>query len=90
MHRTRARLWALALGALLMPVGLTAQQNTYTLTGRIRDAETNGPLVGVQVAIRGTRFGGLTNNQGVYSVLAQVAPGSYEVQAQMIGRETSS
>ena len=90
MCRRFARAWALALGMLLLPFGLSAQQGAYTVTGRVRDAETGGPLAGVQVSIRGTRFGALTNNTGNYTILAQVAPGSYDVQAQMIGRETAT
>lgn len=65
-----------------------AQQTTYTITGRALDADGGAPLPGVQVVVRGTRFGGITNAEGTYSVLAQLARGTYVVEATMIGRET--
>src|SRR5687768_897484 len=79
----------LAFG-MLLPFTASAQQSTYTIAGRVRDAESGAALVGVQVSVRGTRFGALTNNQGAYSILAQLPPGSYQVDAQMIGRETQT
>jgi TonB-dependent starch-binding outer membrane protein SusC len=65
-----------------------AQQTAYTITGRTVDADGGAPLVGVQVSVRGTRFGGLTDAEGRYSVLAQLTPGTYTVEAVNIGRET--
>src|SRR5688500_4419457 len=80
----------LATAALCWVVPLQAQQTSYTITGRARDADAGGPLPGVQVLIRGTRFGALSNSAGVYTVLAQLAPGAYVLEAQMIGRETQT
>ncbi len=61
---------------LLVSMGLTlfaapalAQQKT--VTGRVT-AEQGGPLAGVSVVIRGTRTGTLTNNDGNYSIRADV------------------
>ncbi len=87
--RSWRRFSALVLGLLVFSADpMSAQQTTYTITGRALDDQSNAPLAGVQVSVRGTRFGGLTNAQGRYSILAQVAPGTYEVEVQMIGRET--
>jgi TonB-linked SusC/RagA family outer membrane protein len=84
------RLYALVLGLLVLAAGPADAQQTYTITGRILDDVANSPLTGAQVSIRGTRFGGLTNAQGRYTILAQLAPGTYTVEAQMIGRQTTT
>ena len=87
--RNRRWLLALVLGLLAVAnVPANAQQATYTITGRALDDVSNAPLVGVQVSIQGTRFGGLTNAQGRYSIVAQLPAGQYRVEAQMIGRQT--
>jgi TonB-linked SusC/RagA family outer membrane protein len=87
--RNWRRFAALVLGLLVLAAGpLSAQQTTYTISGRALDETSNAPLAGVQVSVRGTRFGALTNAQGRYSVLAQLAPGNYTLELQMIGRET--
>lgn len=75
------------LASVVMATSATAQQASYTITGSVRAAEGGAPIPGVQVVVRGTRFGGLTNAQGVYSIVAQLNPGSYVVEATMIGRE---
>jgi TonB-dependent starch-binding outer membrane protein SusC len=75
------------LGTALGAIPAMAQQTTYTITGRARDAEAGAPIAGVQVVIRGTRFGGISNAEGVYSIIANLTPGSYVVEATMLGRE---
>ena len=75
------------LGSALDAIPAMAQQATYTITGRARDAEAGAPIAGVQVVIRGTRFGGISNADGVYSIIANLNPGSYVVEATMLGRE---
>ncbi|HEY0671529.1 MAG TPA: SusC/RagA family TonB-linked outer membrane protein [Longimicrobiales bacterium] len=83
------RFTALVLGWLVLAAApVIAQQTTYTITGRVLDEASNGPLAGVQVLVRGTRYGGLTNAQGRYSIVAQLTPGTYTIESQMIGRET--
>jgi TonB-dependent SusC/RagA subfamily outer membrane receptor len=83
----RSRVLWVAAVALCLAAPLAAQQVTYTITGRVLDAETGNPLTGVQVLVRGTRFGGLSDSRGAYTVLGQLTPGSYTIEAQMIGRE---
>src|SRR5688572_28548584 len=89
IRRSLLLVWLAATGLCLV-VPLQAQQTAYTVTGRVRDADTGGPLAGVQIVIRGTRFGALSNSAGVYTLLAQLAQGSYTLEAQMIGRETQT
>ena len=90
MHRFRGMLGFVvaALSVLAITTSALAQQATYTVTGRVRDAEGGAPLPSVQVVIQGTRYGVLTNEQGSYTILAQLSPGTYTVEAQSIGRET--
>lgn len=39
------------------------------ISGIVKDAETNNPLLGASVVIRGTRTGVATNLQGEFSIL---------------------
>ena len=60
-----------AVAALALP--LSAQQS-YTLQGQVVDATTQQPLPSVQVILRGTSAGALTNAEGRYTITAR-APG---------------
>ncbi|MGH7460624.1 MAG: TonB-dependent receptor domain-containing protein [Longimicrobiales bacterium] len=80
---------AAAFGSLTRVVD-AQEPTTYTINGRVRDAETGSPLVGVQLLIRGTRNGALSDARGVFSIIGQLAAGSYVLEAQMIGRETAT
>ena len=57
---------------------------TGKIAGRIVDAETNAPLVGVNVMIEGTTMGAATDINGYYVIL-NVPVGLYRVQASMMG-----
>src|SRR5437899_8558379 len=54
-----------------------------SLTGRVTDT-TGASLAGVRVSVVGTRFGAVTGPGGRY-VIAEVPPGTYRVQARLIG-----
>src|SRR5216110_2531420 len=54
-----------------------------TLTGRVTDT-TGAALAGVRVSVVGTRFGAVTGPGGRYAI-ADVPPGTYRVQARLIG-----
>lgn len=84
-----SRILVMLIAATRFMVGaeLSGQSGAYTLTGRARE-EGGTPLAGVQISIRGTRFGGLTDQNGVFSFAAQLSPGTYTVEATMIGRES--
>lgn len=43
------------------------------ISGIVKDAETNNPLLGASVVIRGTRTGVATNLQGEFSILTHPA-----------------
>ena len=85
----RRRLIPLVLGMLILAaLPVSAQQTSYTITGRTLDEVSQAPVSGAQVLVRGTQFGGLSNQDGRYTIQARLAPGSYTLEVQMIGRET--
>ena len=69
--------------ALLTPLGLMAQGTTGTVTGVIT-SDTRQPLAGVQVSIQGTRLGGLTGEDGRYTI-QQVPAGQHVILTTYIG-----
>ena len=88
--KNAAAMFALLCGTLLgmVPNAASAQQPSYTITGRVIDAQGGAPLPSVQVTIAGTRFGTLTNTEGRYSFVAQLPAGGYTLEVSSIGRET--
>src|SRR5437870_3989656 len=54
-----------------------------SLMGRVTDT-TGAALAGVRVSVVGTRFGAVTGPDGRYAI-AEVPPGTYRVQARLIG-----
>jgi len=71
--------------ALAPPRSVSAQQ-TGTITGVVRTQESGAPLRDARVTIAGTRFNARTDSAGQYTIAA-VPPGTYHVQAQIIGYE---
>ncbi|UCE07474.1 MAG: TonB-dependent receptor, partial [bacterium] len=77
--------FSLAVLVLLLVVVSSVQAGTTgKITGRVVDQETNEPLAGVNVVIKGTTMGAATGINGQYFIL-NVPPGSYTLSAQMIG-----
>ncbi|HUF70333.1 MAG TPA: SusC/RagA family TonB-linked outer membrane protein [Longimicrobiales bacterium] len=84
MMRTRM-LRSTVLGSLYLVLALPlAAQQTGRVQGRVIDAATNRPLVGVQVFIPPTGIGNLTDSDGRY-LLQSVPAGTHSVTAQRIG-----
>ena len=54
-----------------------------SLTGRVTDT-TGASLAGVRISVVGTRFGAVTGPDGRYAIAA-VPPGTYRLQARLIG-----
>lgn len=58
------------------------------IAGRVLDAATGEPLIGVNVIIEGTTQGGQTDVDGYYTII-RLRPGTYRVQASFIGFATT-
>ncbi|HEY9165515.1 MAG TPA: TonB-dependent receptor [Candidatus Kryptonia bacterium] len=71
------------LTVALLSVDLFAG-TTGKIAGRVVDAKTKEPLIGVNVLIVGTSMGGATDVDGNYFIL-NVPPGAYEVKASTVG-----
>lgn len=54
--------------ALLMSPAIAAGQGSSIIRGRITDAATGAPLVGVQVRVEGTAIGAMTGADGTYTI----------------------
>ena len=57
---------------------------TGKIAGRVTDATTGEPLPGVNVVIVGTTQGAVSDEDGYYAII-KVKPGTYSVQASIIG-----
>jgi len=69
---------------ILIGAPLVFQTSYGKIMGKITDAKTGEPLVGVNVQIIGTTLGGASDLDGEYFI-ANVPPGLYELKATMIG-----
>ncbi len=68
---------------LILPL-LAVAQSSGTITGKISNAESGEPLIGVNVIIKGTYYGAATGVDGYYRING-VDPGTYNVEASIIG-----
>ena len=79
---TAGGLGVMALAIALLACPLSAQ--TGSVTGVLVNGETGEPISNVEVFLDGTDHRVASNNQGRYLIL-NVAPGEYELVAQLIG-----
>ena len=77
------RAWTIATFLVLLACAASAQLKGK-ITGRVTDEATGEPLIGVNVLLKGTYYGGATDGDGNY-VISEVNPGDYVLQATMIG-----
>src|SRR5687768_11550214 len=77
------RLLAVLFATAVLPVASVAQQRG-TVTGRVTDAATSVPLVGVSVTVGGTALGDITDQQGDFRI-SNVPAGSRELSASVLG-----
>jgi TonB-dependent starch-binding outer membrane protein SusC len=85
----RAVGWLVALALVFAATPLLEAQAAGTITGTVRSAVTNQPLPGVQVVVRGTQRGSLTDTEGRF-VVPNVAAGPQTVDASLIGFQRGS
>ncbi len=77
------------LSLLLMNGQTFAQQNRGSISGVVRDAVTNEPLIGANVFITELNTGSATDTEGKY-VIENVPAGTHTVLARFIGYKQSS
>lgn len=73
---------------LILAFDYTAAQGTnnkITLTGEIKDAESNEPLIGANIVIISTHLGTSTDIAGNFQL--QINPGRYDIKISMVGYE---
>jgi len=87
IRRVRTALCFLLLTSVVVAHVVRAQEarRTYTITGTVVDAKTSEALVGANVTIRGTTLGAATNREGKYTILANLAPGTYRIAHSFVG-----
>lgn len=73
---------------LIFLISLTATASSSGVIAGLVEAGNGDPLIGATVIIEGTPFGAMTSDRGEY-VIAGLAPGTYTVQARMVGRATA-
>lgn len=84
----RYRQLLLVFGLLFcMASGLSAQEFTQILRGKITDTDTGQPLVGASVQLLATDLGATTDTAGYYR-LEGVPAGRYQLQVSYIGFQT--
>ncbi|MEN0002577.1 MAG: SusC/RagA family TonB-linked outer membrane protein [Bacteroidota bacterium] len=75
---------SLISGILLLTVGLSAQNLSFTVSGKVVD-NTNSPLIGVTVVIPGLNEGTTTGINGDYSIKAEGPSDFYIVEFSYVG-----
>ena len=83
----RSRVFFLVLAACALAPGALAQ--TGKVSGRVVDAGTGEPLIGVAVVVGETARGAATDVDGYYDVVA-VRPGTYAVRVSYVGYATQT
>jgi len=79
MRQLSRIVWLLIMGSQIILAGTAGK-----LTGRITDATTGEPLIGVNVIIAATGQGAASDVDGRYYIL-NVPPGEYDLRCSMIG-----
>lgn len=88
MERIAGRLVLVAC-LLAAPTVGAQQPGQQGITGVVRDAQSQQPVSGVTVTVRGTGRGTLTGEDGRFTI-AGLATGSYEVSARKMGYTSTS
>lgn len=70
--------------ALLLFMNNSYSQTTGKIAGKVIDAETSAPLIGVNIMLEGTTIGAASDVDGSYYIL-NIPPGTYNLRFQSIG-----
>ena len=63
---------------------LSVAQTTGKISGVVKDADTNEPLIAANIIVQGTAFGAATDLDGSYYII-NIKPGTYTLVVDMIG-----
>lgn len=72
--------------SILFLIGTTGYAQTGSITGTVIDRDTGDPLFGVNILVRGTSFGAVTDFEGEYTI-RNIRPGEYNVEYRYVGYE---
>lgn len=72
---------------LMISSGITYAQSG-AIAGKVIDSDDREPLIGVNIIIRGTTFGTITNLDGEYAIRS-IRPGEYSIEFRYIGYEST-
>lgn len=64
-------------------------QTTVSMFGKVEDAKTGEPLIGVNIRLEGTEKGSTTDIDGTYEI-PDILPGSYSITASYLGYQTNT
>ncbi len=78
------RIIIVAAAAILMPAVSLFAANFGKISGTVVDKATRAPLIGANIIVEGTTLGAVSDTEGHFVIL-QVPPGSYNVQAKLLG-----
>jgi outer membrane cobalamin receptor len=75
------------IGCLIIFVGWVFAGETGRIVGRVIDAETKEPLVGVNIVVEGTPLGAATDNNGYY-LISNIPAGYHTLICSYVGYES--
>ena len=81
---TKVQFYLLKIIFIILLLNNATAQTTGKIAGKVVDAETNEPLIGVNILIEGTTMGAATDVEGEFFILG-VPPNNYNLRFQMIG-----
>ena len=71
---------------ILVFLGLALSQTTGKISGYVIDAESNDPIIGANIVVKGTSLGTASDEDGIFYII-NLSPGSYTVECSVIGYE---
>lgn len=84
MKRNVSKLLLLILSVALFSASAYSQIGFGKLSGKINDADTNEPLVSVNIYLVNTKLGAVSDIEGEYFIL-NIPPGTYDVRISHVG-----
>ena len=73
---------------ILVYLGLALSQTTGKISGYVIDAESNDPIIGANIVVKGTSLGTASDEDGIFYII-NLSPGSYTVECSVIGYENN-